>query len=324
MPDARFFTRGGPFPLQEIAALTGATLEHADNPARPVNDVAALDVAGPGDISFFDNVKYAQAFSVSKAGACFVRPKYAGNAPRGMALLVTEDPYTAYAKTAQLFYPVAFEPLVSPEAHIGKDVQLGKGCRVEGGAWIGDGVIIGDGCWIGACSAISHAVIGSRTIIHRNASIGQDGFGFATSKQGIVKVPQLGRVIIGNDVEIGAGTCIDRGSGPDTVIGDFVKIDNLVQIAHNCVIGRGAIIVAQVGLAGSTRIEEGVMMGGQSAASGHLTIGRGAKVAAQSGVMHDVPPGETWGGSPAQPAKEWHRQTIAVSRLAKRKGAADE
>lgn len=324
MADARFFTRGGPFTLQEIAAETGATLEGADNPARPVSDVAALDAAGSNDISFLDNVKYTGAFRASKAGACFVRPKLALQAPKGMALLVSEEPYTAYAKCAQMFYAAAFEPFISPAAHIGKNVKIGAGCRVEAGAWIDDGVVIGNSCWIGANAAISHAIIGNRVILHRSVNIGQDGFGFAPAKHGILKVPQLGRVVIGNDVEIGAGTCVDRGSGPDTLIGDFAKIDNLVQIAHNCVIGRGAIVVAQVGLAGSSRVEDGAQLGGQAGVAGHLTIGRGARVAAQGGVMRDVAPGETVGGTPAVPVRDWHRQTAVVARLAKKKGAVDE
>lgn len=318
MADARFFTRGGPYPLSRIVELTGASLQGNAAPAKAFADVAALEAAGAADISFFDNVKYLGAFRASQAGACFVRPKFVDQAPAHMALLVTDDPYTAYARTAQLFYMAGFEPCISPHAHIGDNVSIGAGCRIEAGVWIGDGVSIGEECVIGANSTVSHAILGSRVIIHRGVHIGQDGFGYAPSATGIVKVPQLGRVLIGNDVEIGSGTCIDRGAGPDTIIGDGTKIDNLVQIGHNCFIGRYAIIVAQVGIAGSARVEDGAMIGGQAGIAGHLTIGRGAKVAAQSGVMRDIPAGAAHGGSPSLPVKEWQRQLVALARLARR------
>ncbi|MBY0406091.1 MAG: UDP-3-O-(3-hydroxymyristoyl)glucosamine N-acyltransferase, partial [Rickettsiales bacterium] len=248
MVDARFFTNAGPLRLSDIAALTGAAIslprdggisEHA-----AFVQVAALDVATSSDLCFFDNTAYLDAFMASKAGACFVRPKFAARAPSGMALLVTEEPYYAFAVTsAKLFPEPGFAPGISPAAHVAASAQLGEGCRVEPGVVIGEGVKIGarsrigvntviadnvelgEACHIGANCTLSHCLLGARVVLHRGVHIGQDGFGFAPSKKGVVKVPQLGRVVIGHDVEIGSGTCIDRGMGPDTTIGNFTKID---------------------------------------------------------------------------------------------------
>lgn len=343
MADSRFFANSGARNLADIAALTGARLLDAGFAKCEISDVAPLDRAVAGDISFLDNAKYVRSFAESKAGACFVREKYVAQAPGGMALLVTDDPYRCYALTAQQFYP--FRPVtdqIDPRAVIDPSAKIGKGCSIGSGAFIGKGVVLGQRCIIGpnavlhdgvevgdetrigALSSLSHAIVGARCIIHRGVHIGQDGFGFALSRDGHVKVPQLGRVVIGNDVEIGAGTCIDRGTGPDTTIGDGTKIDNLVQIGHNVQIGKGAVIVAQTGIAGSTRIGDGAVLAGQCGISGHLTIGPGAKLAAQAGVMTDIPAGSAYGGSPAVPAKEWHRQNIALRNLAARSRHHDE
>lgn len=345
MADARFFQRAAPMRLDEIARITNARLSDAASAdaSRLISDVCPLDRAGASDVSFLDNVKYVDTYSSSKAGACFVREKFAPRAPAGMALLVTEDPYRCFAMIAQRFYPNnTHTPGVSPQAHIAKSAKLGKDCSVEAGAFIGEdvvlgdhshigpgaviqrGVTIGDHTSIGANSTLSHCVVGSHVIIHRGVHIGQDGFGFALGREGHLKVPQLGRVVIEDNVEIGSGTCIDRGTGPDTFIGMGTKIDNLVQIGHNVHIGKLCVIVAHVGISGSTRIGDGVMLGGQSGIAGHLKIGSGARVVAQSGVIADIPAGETQGGSPSVPVKNWHRQTIALARLAAKKGGGDD
>jgi len=336
MVDRRFFYNAGSLTLGDIASLTGTSI--ASDGSRIFTGVAPLECAGTDDISFLDNVKYLDAFAQSKAGACFVRPKYVPRAPKSMVLLITDDPYSAYALTAQRFYP---EPAVTagiaPQAVIAKSAVVGKGARIDPGAVIGEHVRIGSGCWIGANTVIddnveigdncrigalctiSHAIMGKRVLLHRGIHIGQDGFGVAPGPKTIIKVPQLGRVLIGDDVEIGAGTCIDRGAGPDTIIGDGCKIDNLVQIGHNVQLGKYVIIAAQCGISGSTRIDDGAMIGGQVGIAGHLHIGAGAKLAACSGVMTDIPPGATYGGAPAVPIKDWHRQTVTLAKLAKTK-----
>lgn len=345
MADPRFFNNAGPFTLDSIVSLTDTKVSGggAEGGKTLFSDVAPLGKASASDISFLDNIKYVDAMKASKAGACFVHAKHAGYAPAGMVVLVTQDPYGCFARTAQKFYPQTVIPVsvhqaewISPNARIGKSclighgaligerVEIGDNCSIGPGVVLYPGVVIDENSHIGANSTLSYCLIGKNVIIHRGVHIGQDGFGFAAGAAGHIKVPQLGRVLIGDNVEIGSGTCIDRGAGPDTVIGDGTKIDNLVQIGHNVVIGRHSIIVAQVGIAGSTHIGDGVMIGGQAGISGHLKIGSGARLAARAGLMSDVPEGAAFGGSPAVPVRDWHRQTVAISKISKRKEAANE
>jgi UDP-3-O-[3-hydroxymyristoyl] glucosamine N-acyltransferase len=335
--DKRFFHNAGAMTLSEIATLTGAVLTAGDGSSR-IKDVAPLDKADAHDVSFLDNVKYQDAFAKSNAGACFVKPKFVALAPKGMALLVTDEPYYAFALTAQKFYPQdAVKPGISPQAHIAKTAAIGKDCCIDPGAVIGENATLGERCHIGACavigdgveigndsrigahSTLSHAIVGSRALIHRGAHIGQDGFGFAAGQKGLLKIPQLGRVLIGDDVEIGSGTCIDRGASTDTIIGNGCKIDNLVQIGHNVRLGKYVIVVSQVGISGSTEVGDGAQLGGQVGISGHVHIGAGAKIAAQSGIISDVPAGESYGGYPAVPVRDWHRQTVATGKLIRKK-----
>lgn len=313
MADPRFFSKSGDKTLQEIAGLTGA--EMRGDAALVLSDVAPLDIAGVGHLSFFDNRKYLDQFKVTRASACFVSPAMVEFAPAGCALLVSGNPYKAYALAAQAFYPQKRDGFVHPRAEIGAGAEIGEGTVIEAGAVIGENVVIGKHCWIGANAVISHAVIGNHVSIYRGAAIGQDGFGFAIDPAGFVKVPQLGRVVIGDHVEIGANTTIDRGAGPDTEIGAGTWIDNLVQIGHNVKIGKGCVIVAQVGVSGSTVIEDYVMLGGQVGVAGHLRIGSGARIAAQSGIMRNVPAGEEQMGSPAMPMKQFMKQVAALKRL---------
>lgn len=344
MVDARFFRNRGPFSLAQLAESTGATVAHAQHADMQVHDVAPLDRATARDVSFFDNTKYLEQFLNSRAGVCFVREKYAERAPAGMALLLSEDPYRSYALAAQRFYPPLLSEsgihptaIIHAGARMGKNVDIGAGVVISDRVEIGDGVsigpntvlhegvMVGDNTNIGALCSFSHCIIGRDVIIHRGVHVGQDGFGFALAREGHVKVPQLGRVIIEDDVEIGSGTTIDRGTGPDTFIGEGTKIDNLVQIGHNVQIGRRAVIIAQVGISGSTRIGDGTVLAGQSGVAGHLKIGAGVKIAAKSGVIHDVPAGSSYGGYPAIPIVDWHRQTVVLSRLIKpKRGSHDE
>lgn len=339
MADPRFFTVAGPFSLARLAEISGADLSPGADPAREFDDVAPLDHAGPRQIAFLDNHKYLAAFQATKAGAAIVHPDVADRAPAGIVLLLSKDPYRAYAKVAQAFYPRAtLEPWVAPTAHVDASAQIGEGCRIEPGAVIGaraeigarcligpnvvigPGVVLGEDCIVGANATIQFALIGRNVNVYPGARIGQDGFGFAMGPQGHLKVPQLGRVIVGDNVEIGANTTIDRGAGPDTVIGAGSMIDNLVQIGHNVQLGRGCVIVSQVGISGSTKLGDFVAAGGQAGLAGHLTIGPGARIAAQAGVAKDIPAGQTVGGTPAVPQMEWLRQSAVLNKLVRRKG----
>lgn len=321
MTDNRFFTNHGPFRLSDIAAKVGAELVGADKEALDVSPLAAADAS---HLSFLDNIKYKDDFASTKAGACFIDPKHQAIAPIGISLLLSADPYRAYAKAAQLFYPLPHtkKTQIAPSAVVSESAQIAEGCIIEAGAIIGDGVQVGAGTYIGHNAVLTHCIIGAKCIIHRGVAIGQDGFGFAMGAQGHEKVPQLGRVIIGNMVEIGANSCVDRGTGPDTIIGDGTKMDNLVQVAHNVQIGRACVIAGQAGVSGSSKLGDGVVIAGQAGVAGHLNIESGVQIAGQSGVMTNIPAGQKFGGTPAQPVKDWHRQSIALKRLSAQKKEA--
>jgi len=339
MADPRFFTVAGPFTVAEIGRRVGATLAGAAEAERVLRDVAPLELAGPEQLSFFDNRKYLAAFRATRAGAVLVHSKTVEEAPATATLLVTDQPYRAYALAAQAFYPppaprpgvapsAVVDPsarlgegsMVEPHAVIGADVEIGRNCQIGANSVIGRGCVLGDEVIVGANVSVSHSLIGSRVRLFPGARIGQDGFGFAPDPAGHVKIPQLGRVIIEDDVDVGANTTIDRGSGRDTVIGAGTMIDNLVQIGHNVQIGRGCILVSQVGISGSTRLGDFVVLAGQAGLSGHLAIGSGARIGPQAGIMRDVAPGETVMGSPGMPVKEFFRQIATVQRLARKKG----
>lgn len=338
MADARFFLKSSPLSLAQIAGRIGAELFSAEDGDYVVSDVAALDVAGDDHLSFLDNKKYKDQFAVTKAGACIVHPDMIDFAPANVRLLISKTPYKSYALAAQAFYPEQRpEPSISPLASVHPSAKIGEGVHIsdfvtisenavignqvwiESHASIGTGVELADGVRIGNHATISHAMIGRGSRVYPGVRIGQDGFGFAIDPSGFVKVPQLGRVIIGDMVEIGANTTIDRGASGDTVIGSGSWIDNLVQIAHNVKIGRGCIIVAQAGIAGSTELGDFVVLAGQVGVAGHLKIGSMAKVAAKSGVTKDIPPKEEWMGYPAMPMKKYLRQSVYLSKATERK-----
>ena len=333
--DPRFFRRAGPFTLGEIARLCDATTTAAD---RLFTGVAPLQSAGPDEISFLDNRRYSGLLAETRAGAVILHPDFASRMPAGTEPVVTGEPYVGWAKVAALFHPappavpgahpaavIDAAASVAPSAEIGAGAVVGAGAEIGAGAVIGalavigPGVVIGPGCRIGSHVTISHALLGAGCVIYPGARIGQDGFGFAISKAGFTPVPQLGRVVLGNGVEVGANTTIDRGSAQDTVIGDGVHIDNLVQIGHNVSIGRASVIVAQAGVSGSTAIGVQVMIAAQAGLTGHLTIGAGARIGAQSGVMADVAPGQEVLGAPAQPAKAFFREVVTLRKLAARR-----
>ena len=329
--------------LGELAALTGSTLADEARRDERIADVAAIDAAGPGDLTFLDNPRYLPQLKTSRAAAVFLAARHQAEAPPSCAALVTPQPYVAMAVAMAKLYPSAARPGsgfdergVSPAAHVHPSARLESGVVVDPGAVIGPGAEIGHGTVIGANAVIGPqvrigrdgaigpgatiacALIGDRVIIHPGAHIGQDGFGFALGPRGHLKVPQVGRVIIQDDVEIGAGTTIDRGANRDTIIGEGTKIDNLVQIGHNVVIGRHCVLVSQSGVSGSCVIDDFAALGGQAGLAGHLHVGFGAQIAAASGVMNDVPAGERWGGAPALPIRDWLREVSALKKLAKK------
>lgn len=330
--DPRFFARGQKLSLAEIARVA-----LAEPPSRPltVSGIAPLQTAGPDEISFLDNRRYAEALAATSAGAVIIHPDMAARVPAGSVAVVTREPYLAWARVAALFHPPppvvpGIHPAAVIEASARIDVtaeigalavieagaEIGARTRVGAGAVIGPGVVVGADCRIGAHASLSHALLGDRVYIYPGARIGQEGFGFATSDAGFVTVPQLGRVLIGDDVEVGANSTIDRGSAQDTVVGAGSRLDNLVQVGHNVTIGRACVIVSQVGISGSAIIEDFVMIGGQAGVTGHLRIGRGARIGAQAGVMTDVPAGEEFVFSPAQPARPFFRMYATLRRLA--------
>lgn len=338
MADERFFSKSSPLSLAQISGRIGAELYSPEDGDYVVSDVAALDVAEDTHLSFLDNKKYKDQFVATKAGACIVHPDMIDLAPANVRLLVSKTPYKSYALAAQAFYPEQRpKPSISQMASIHPSAKIGEGVHISDFVTIGEGAVIGNQVWIeshasigasveladgvriGNHATISHAVIGRGSRVYPGVRIGQDGFGFAIDPSGFVKVPQLGRVIIGDMVEIGANTTIDRGASGDTVIGSGSWIDNLVQIAHNVKIGRGCIMASQVGIAGSTEIGDFVMLAGQVGIAGHLKIGSMAKIAAKSGVTKNIPPKEEWMGYPAMPMKRYLRQSVYLSKVIERK-----
>lgn len=338
MADSRFFKAAGPFTVGELATRVSAELwpDSADS-RRPIRDIAALADAGPEEIGFLDNRAYLPDFRSSGAGACIVRTAFRDEAPAGMVLLLCDQPYHAYATVAGQFYPEEPpEPGTAPSAIVAAEAEVPADCRIDAGAVIeagarlgrrvhiganavvGRNVEVGDDTVVGATATLSHCIVGKRGLIHPGVRIGQRGFGFAMGPDGHVRIPQVGRVLIGDDVEIGANTTIDRGAGPDTVVGDGTMIDNLVQIGHNVRIGRGCVLVAQSGVAGSAILEDFVVVAARSGIMGHTTVGKGAQIAAASATMHDVPAGGRYGGTPAVPVKQFFRELASLRRLARR------
>ena len=352
MMEPGFFEPPRPVTVAEIARLTEAKLAGGD-PERRIAGIAPLDSAQPMHLSFFESKRFADALATTRAGACFCVEAHVGLVPPGTAALVTPSPHKAFAVAASRLYPAATRPQalmggegISPAASVhatarveagatveagavvGPAAEIGRGTLVAAGAVIGEGVRIGRDAAIGPNATVIHALVGNRLTLHPGVRVGQDGFGYVPGPAGHLKVPQIGRVIIQDDVEIGAGTAIDRGAIRDTVIGEGTKIDNLVQVGHNVSIGRHCILVAQTGIAGSSTLEDYVVLGARVGINTSVTIGEGAQIAGTSIVHGDVPPGARWGGTPAKPVKLWFREMKLLEQMARRKSgsgaAADE
>jgi UDP-3-O-[3-hydroxymyristoyl] glucosamine N-acyltransferase len=347
LADPRFYASRGPLSIAEIGRLASARLsgEPEGSEASLIHDVAPLDRAGPGHISFCDRPAFAKALAESRMSACFVPEGLAAQVPATAVALVSRAPHAAFCAVASALYPeaglfwtadtpplTAIHPtarigsgtVVAPGVFIGAGVEIGADCVIGPNAVLGMGVQIGRACVIGPNASVAYALIGDHVTVFAGARIGADGFGFTQGPRGLVKVPQLGRVIVQDHVEIGANACIDRGALADTVIAEGTKIDNLVQIAHNVALGRYNLIAAQTGVAGSARTGDFVIMGGQTGVADHLTIGEKARIAAQSGVTRALPGGEAYGGFPAKPVREWRREMATLSRISQRKRPGDD
>jgi UDP-3-O-[3-hydroxymyristoyl] glucosamine N-acyltransferase len=340
MPDTRFFEELGPVSLGELVAITGASLARAEDSERRVSSVAPLVRGDSASIGFFSDKRYADDLKTTQSGACFLPAEYADTAPEGCAVLITPQPQGAYAKAADRLHRArrlsGHEAAVHPTAELEDDVALAPGVLIGAGAKIGRGTsigpytVIGPGCAIGrGCSIGSHvtigfALIGDRVRILAGAVIGEPGFGVTAADGKTVDIPQLGRVIVQDNVSIGSCTCIDRGAWDDTVIGENTKIDNLVQIAHNVRLGRGCLLAAMTGISGSCVVGDGVAFGGGAGIADHINIGDRARVAADAGVMRDIPPGEMWVGAPARPVRKFMRELAWVSKMANTRGGTDK
>jgi UDP-3-O-[3-hydroxymyristoyl] glucosamine N-acyltransferase len=323
-PDPRFFRMTGALRADRAAEISGATLTRRGD--AEIRDVAEVQKGGAGALVFAEKLKAQPA-----SAAAVILPIGATGELEDEACTVLEaaSPKLAFAKIAgHLFESYAEtsyegEPAelgegvhIDPSAVIASGTTIGAGTIIGPQSYIGPGVHIGAGSWIGAQVSITHAELGERCRISAGVKIGECGFGYTAGSAGPFPIPQLGAVRIGDGVELGALTTVDRGTLSDTVIGNLTKIDNLCQIAHNCRIGRGVLIASQTGISGSCCIGNYVMMGGQVGMADHLNIGNGAVIAAKSGLMRDVEPGAKVGGTPAKPMRQWMKEIAALGRLA--------
>ncbi len=337
MVDISFFENKGPFSLGQIADITGAELLDDAKKDVMISNIATMEKAGAEDICFFYDKKAKEQASLIKARACVTTKDLAPLLEENVIVLLSDNPKSAFIKLNKAMYAIC-QPKVGispraylhPKALVGQNcyigdfatieegVVIGDNCRIENGAYIGRSCKIGNNCRIGVNAYVSYCIMGNDCYIYSGARIGCDGFGFNTTEGHHVRIEQLGRVIIGNDVEIGANTCVDRGALDDTIIGDGCRVDNLVQIAHNDKLGRGCIVVSQTGIAGSCTFGDYVVCGGQTGFADHLNVGSGAQIAAQSGVMRDVEPKAVLLGTPAVPFKDFMRQVAFLQKNSKK------
>jgi UDP-3-O-[3-hydroxymyristoyl] glucosamine N-acyltransferase len=332
MADPRFFTNVGPFTLGELADRLGGTL--ADGAPRDftVTDLSTLEDAKGSEIAMFGDRRYRDAVRLTKAGVILTSPEFAASLADSAAhLILVAKPRNALAEIAWLFYPKTQEALglddegraaalangalIADTAKIGTNAVIGARTVIGAGAVIGQGVIIGEDCVIGPNSTVGFAILGNRVQIYAGAVIGAQGFGFVPVATGLRRVPQLGRVLLGDDVEVGANSAVDRGTIGDSIIGPGCALDNLVQIGHNIRMGRSSIVCGQAGISGSVEIGNGVIIGGAGRVADHVKIGDGAQLGGGGGAIQDVEPGAILAGLPAIPIRDWHRQTVGLAKM---------
>lgn len=322
--DQRFFNYQGPQSLRALLAICG--FETDGVPDVEIIGIASSDNAVEGDLCFFEG-KASQAKGVSaRAAACFVKPSAASGLPAGIIPIETNHPRTSHKLASEALFqlkdwqasgdaPSIHETaIVAPTAFIGSGAAIGAGTTIGPGAAIGPGVQIGENSVIGANVCVRCALVGNNVKLYSGASIGEAGFGVTVGPEGAEDVPQWGRVIIQDHVTVGANTCIDRGAFSDTIIGERTKIDNLVQIAHNVVVGRNVMMASFTGISGTTQVGDNVVMGGRVGIADHVHIGAGARLAASSGIFRDIPAGETWGGVPAKPLRQYLREIAWIQK----------
>jgi UDP-3-O-[3-hydroxymyristoyl] glucosamine N-acyltransferase len=342
-----FFRSTRHLSLADVLALTGARAPEGADLALRIRRVVPLEDARAGDLSFFMHPRHRAALAATRASACFVRPRHAALVPASTLTIETAAPQRAVAIVLGALFPSSLNPgslfgatgvspganvhpdariedavIIDPGAVVGPRAEIGAGTRIGPNAVIGPDVRIGRNCSIGPHVSIVYALIGDHVTLHAGVKLGQDGFGFALGDKSHAKVPQIGRVIIQDDVEIGANTTIDRGALVDTVIGEGTKIDNLVQVGHNVTIGRHCIIVAQTGISGSTSLGDFALVGGQVGIAGHLNVGSRTEIAAQSGIVRDVDAGARMAGTPARPIRAYLRAKIGLARSEGKRRAA--
>jgi UDP-3-O-[3-hydroxymyristoyl] glucosamine N-acyltransferase len=343
MADPRFFDNRGPFALAELCARASLACPEGAAGNAQVFDVAGLVSAGPPHLSFCDSARARADFLATRAGWCLVGKNTPRNAaPSATILIPSAVVGSAFAAVARLFYPeheldirsqeFAIHPsarlgeavTLAPGVVIGRDAEVGDHTRIGANTVVGRGVTIGRSCEIGPNVSIGFAHLGDEIILQPGVAIGGSGFGFVSGPDGHAKTPQLGRVIVQDRVEIGANSAIDRGALADTVIGEGTKIDNLVQIGHNSVMGRHCIVAGQGGLSGSVVLGDFVIIGGGSGVADHVRIGDGARLAGLSGIAYDLEGGRDYGGIPARPIRDWHREMLTLAKLAKRSKRKDD
>lgn len=337
MADHPFFVPSRRLTLGEIAEFLGATLSRFADPNTEVTRLSSLSDSSPEALVFIEGKKTASELAGLQAAAVLCRQDMVEKVPAGVPTLVSRQPQRDFASVGRMLFPDSVRPhawtgeraisdraFIHPSARVeagavveayavlGAGVVIGAGTLVSANAVIGPGCQIGRDCYVGPSVSIQHSFVGNRVSLHPGVRIGQDGFGYVMGDKGLEKMPQLGRVILQDDVELGSNTTIDRGALSDTVIGEGTKIDNMCQIGHNVRIGRHCILAAHCGISGSVTIGDMTMLGGFVGIADHVVIGKRVQIAAASGVMNDIPDGEKWGGSPAQPVKQWFRQVAAV------------